>query len=101
MVGKNIFFIFVVFAIIVMGLTIYPVLADEPATEIKSVTIDKKAAAIEKYKAELAAKAAKKKAENEVNISETAIETVETTIDTKVVEIKDETTEEVIDNRNS
>ena len=92
MVVKNISFIFVVFAIIIMGLTIYPVLADEPNTENKSAIVDKKAAAIEKYKAELAAKAAKKKAENEVNISETESKQLKQQSKQKLL-IKDETTE--------
>jgi hypothetical protein len=88
MVVKNLSFIFAVFAIFIMGLTVYPALADDS-------TIDKKAAAIEKYKAELAAKAAKKNAEKETEAVETITETVETTIETEVVEIKDETTETI------
>ncbi len=100
MVVKNMSLIFVVLVIATMGLTIYPVLADQPY-------FDKKAAAIEKYKAKLAAKEAKKtesiqtKAEETVSeikeeISE-KVEEVEAAIETKVSEIKDEATEKVVE----
>ncbi len=110
MVLKNMSFIFVACAIAILGITTPHALADDSAaikTEVvvedakdKVVVFDKKAAAIEKYKAELAAKAAKKTESIEAKTEETVAEIkdeisgeTEATTETKPTRIIDEVAE--------
>ncbi len=74
MAAKKIYYLIAIFSIITMRLSISPAFADGPTTENKTVIIDKKAAAIEQYKAELAAKATKKTESIEAKTTEAIIE---------------------------
>ncbi len=103
MIAKNIYYLIAIFLVITMKLSISPAFADEPTTESKTIIVDKKAAAIEQYKAELAAKAAKKTESIETKTTETIVEKkdviseeaedAEATTETNSEEIKDQVTE--------